>query len=215
MDSSFPGHIPINDLLNVINALRQGDTAAAEQLSGVLWNPIHLAVVRILGDDSLDKDDVTQDSLLAALDYFKRDVEFKGDPVKLAVTIARNRCIDILRKRTNNPEVDLTPMADWIADPGSSALDDLEQSELYSQLQKALNQISESCGRLLRSLYLQKTSTEVIRQQLGLKSVHAVYYRREVCLQEAKKFLQRSLVFRSGNNGGRGSSMVDGSEVME
>jgi len=151
MDSSFPGHIPINDLLNVINALRQGDTAAAEQLSGVLWNPIHLAVVRILGDDSLDKDDVTQDSLLAALDYFKRDVEFKGDPVKLAVTIARNRCIDILRKRTNNPEVDLTPMADWIADPGSSALDDLEQSELYSQLQKALNQISESCGRLLRS----------------------------------------------------------------
>jgi RNA polymerase sigma factor (sigma-70 family) len=215
MNSFLPGHIPAHELLVEIQALRQGDSQAAERLGKVLWDPIHLAVVRMLGDEFLEKDDVTQDSLLAVLEYFQRDSAFQGDPVKLAVTIARNRCIDILRKRANNPEVALTPMSNWIADPSSSALDDLEQNELHSQLQKALDQISDSCGRLLRSLYLEKTPTDQIRQQLGLKSVHAVYYRREICLQEAKKFLQRGLVFRSGSNDDQKTGKGDVSEVKE
>jgi len=198
--NSQPGHIPTEELLANILALRQGDSTAADLLSNSLWGPIHLAVVRILGDNALDKDDVTQDSLLAALDYFQRDAEFQGDPVKLAVTIARNRCIDIIRKRRTHPEVDLAPMVDWIADPGSSALDEIEQDELHSLLQRALNSLSDSCRQLLRSLYLLKTPTEAVRLQLGLKSVHAVYYRRDICLREAKKILQKGLAVRSGSS---------------
>ncbi len=210
--NSLPGHVSAKKLLVDIAALRRGDAGAGDRLSIALWAPVNLAVVRILGDNALDREDVIHDSLLAALDFFKRDLEFQGNPVKLAVTIARNRCIDIIRKRSHHPEVDLAPMVEWIADPGKSALDDLERDELLLLLQEALNHISYSCGQLLRSLYLLKVPTEAIRLQLGLESVHAVYYRRENCLQEAKKFLQKGLVIRSGNGGGREIGTNDLSE---
>lgn len=206
---SQPGHVPAKEVLTEIFALRGGDASAGDRLSRALWSPIHLAVARILGDHALDIDDVAQDSLLAALDYFQRDAAFKGDPVKLAVTIARNRCIDILRKRANHPQVDVDTMADWIADSSRSALDDLEHRELLKILQDALDRISHSCCQLLRNLYIEKRPTEEIRVLLGLKSVHAVYYRREVCLQEARKFLQRVLHFRSGRNDGQDIGQCD------
>ncbi len=200
---SHPGHVSAEEILTEINALREGDASAGDRLSRALGNPVHLAVVRILGDNAPDTDDVSQDSLLAALDYFQRDAVFQGDPVKLAVTIARNRSIDVLRRRASHPQVDVDTMADWIADSSRSALDDLEQRDLLDILQDALDRMGQSCSQLLRNLYILKKPTEEIRIQLGLKSVHAVYYRRDVCLQEAKKFLQITLHFRSGSNDGQ------------
>ena len=106
-------------------------------------------------------------------------------------------------------------MEDWIADSSRSVLDDLEHRELLQILQDALDRISSSCCKLLRNLYIEKRPTEEIRAQLGLKSVHAVYYRREVCLQEAKKFLQMALHFRSGRNDGPKNGQSDAREVGE
>ncbi len=213
--NSLSGHVSAKELLVLIKALSQGEASAAERLSNALWNPIQLSVGRMLGDNYLEKDDVAQDSLLAALDYFKRDEGFQGDPVKLAVTIARNRCRDILRRNVRYPQVDLTPMIDWIADPAKSALDDLEQDELLVLLQKALNRISTSCSQLLRSIYIQKTPSDTIRRQLGLKSVQAVYYRRGICLEEAKKLLQQGLIFRSDGNNDQRFGESDALEVSE
>ncbi len=195
----FEGHIDPASLEPDICAYRSGDAAAGDRLSARLRKAVKLGAARLLGDDDVDIDDVVQDSLLACLGYLRDERGFKGDPTRLAVTIARNRCRDLLRHRKRRPHVPIEPLATWLADSSRSPLDDIAVKEQHNLLQDALNRLSKSCRDLLRALYYEEQTPEEIRHNIGLTTVHGVYYRRGVCLENLKISLQRHLRVGSGD----------------
>lgn len=186
-------------LLAAAAALRAGDDAAADRLAAALRPFLNDAAAGYLGPGHPDVDDVVQDATLSALRYLGGDAEFEGDPIRLAVTIARNRCRDLHRWRRIRPETEVTAMADWLDDGRGSALDELLEQERAGLVQRALDALSDGCRRLLHALYVAGLPTETVRRKLGLGTVQGVYYRRGICLGEAKKFLQKSLHDRSGD----------------
>jgi len=190
----------------MIRAFRRGDSGAAEQLTQLLRGPISRNVLSFLDPDSADVDDLVQDATIETLKYLQREAEFVGDPISLAVTIARNRCRDLKRWRRRHPQADYDGLVEWISDPTNSILERLETQEQLSLLQDALSGLSADCRSLLKALYLDTVPTEILRQRLGLGTVHAVYYRREVCLKRARLFLQELL---EGRSRGRYTRMRD------
>lgn len=194
------GHIDPAELQPDIAAFRRGDGGAGDRLCLRMRPAVRLAVVRMLGDDDGEVEDVVQDALVAGLRYLDGDEEFAGDPTRLAVTIARNRCRDLLRRRARRPQVGVDTYEEWLSDPSRSALDELAAAELRDQLQAALDSLGRACRALLRALYVEGITPEQARRRSGLGTVQGIYHRRRICLAEVKKFLQRRWRFGSGGD---------------
>lgn len=190
-------HLDAETLRLEIDNLRSGDQGAGDRLCSALRSILIRETARMLGDDDQDVEDVVQESLVATLGYLDRERGFQGDLVRLAVTITRNRCRDILRLRARRPQVAIDSLDVWLSSPGRSALDDIAESEQRSLLQAALDQIGQACRRLLHALYVEGNTPEQVRAQIGLGTVQGVYHRRSVCLSEVKKLVQRHLKFGS------------------
>lgn len=190
-------HIEPQALDRDIAAYRDGDDAAADRLCTVLRPVVLRETARMLGDDDADVDDVVQESLVAGLRYLRRERGFEGNLVRLVVTIARNRCRDVLRHRARHPNVEFEPLAVWLEHPGRSALDDLAEDESCAIIQQALVTLGRKCRKLLYYLYIAENSPELVRKRLGLGTVKGVYHRRNVCLEQVRKLVQRRLRFGS------------------
>jgi len=196
-----PGHIDPESLDPQIASFRSGDMTAGDSLCRAVMTAVRLDAARMLGDGDTDMEDVVQESLIAWLGYLRSEQVFTGDAVRLAVTIARNRCRDILRHRARRPHVPIEPLETWLTDTSRSPLDDLAAHELQDLLQDALSRLTTDCRRLLHALYVEEQTPEEVRVRSGLDSVQGIYYRRGVCLEKVKKFLQRRLRFGSGAKG--------------
>ncbi|HPF36775.1 MAG TPA: hypothetical protein P5571_11005 [Candidatus Krumholzibacteria bacterium] len=206
-------HLDPEILLADAEAYRGGDVEAGERLATALRPLLSETVESFMGRDDADRDDVVQDSTMATLSYLNGSEPFRGNPAKLAVTIARNRCRDLHRWRRIRPGTEITGMADWLASGDSSPLDEILESERLELVRRTFSFLSESCRGLLRDFYVKGHSTETLRRRLGLSTVQGVYYRRAVCLDEAKTFLQSLLHARS--QGGRVGGNTSGSPVRK
>jgi len=198
-----PGHIDPDLLAADIAAYRAEDDAAGDRLYEFIAPPVRREIGRMLGD-AAEADDVMQETLLACLGYLRGDREFRGDAVRLAVTIGRNRCRDILRRRRLRPQLDIEPFSHWLADPSRSALDDILADELRAILQDVLDSLARPCRRLLQALYVEDRTPEQARAVTGLDTVQGVYYRRGVCLRQARKLFQNRWLSSSGGDRQRG-----------
>jgi RNA polymerase sigma factor (sigma-70 family) len=188
-----------------IAAYLSGAPAAGGRLGIALDGPVRREARVFLGDESADVDDVVQDTVVAVLLYLRRNGGFDGNLVKFAVTVARNRCRNLLNWRKRLPHVQLDPMLDWLESTERSPLDALLDREVVDLLQAALDRLSAECRALLRAFYLEEVPVEEIRRRSGLKTVQGVYYRKAVCLRQAYRRLKNRLVVcSSGRNGGRG-----------
>lgn len=196
--SHSSAHIDPQSLLPHMSAYRAGDAQAGDHLAEVLRPVILLDVSRFLGDQHPDREDICQDTIVVALRYLCRDQEFNGNFVQFSVTIARNRCRDLLRKQSLRTETDIEPMSPFLADPGRSHLEDLGDRQMVGLLQKTLDRISQDCRRLLKALYLDDKSTQEVKEMIGLTTVQGVYHRRAICLDKMKKLLQSECQERSG-----------------
>lgn len=190
-------HIDPASLQVDIVAYRQGDPAAGDRLATVLRPVLLAAATQFLGRDHSDVEDVVNDATMATLRYLGEEVGFRGDLVRLAVTIARNRCRDLHRWRSTKPVTEITSMENWLASDASSPLDELLAAERVAMVQAALAALSADCRRLLHALYVAGRSTDEVRRELGLTTVQGVYYRRGVCLDAVKMFLQERFLGRS------------------
>jgi RNA polymerase sigma factor (sigma-70 family) len=184
-------------MLQDIAAYRLGADDAADRLFGKLRPVVQREAARMLGSADLEVEDVTQECLAATLGYLRRDEQFAGDVVRLAATIARNRCRDILRNRRRRPHVPIDPLESWLATPDRSVLDELAETSLWALLQRVLDELGDACRQLLHDLYQRGLSTEEVRRRLGLQTLQGVYLRRDACLARANLFLQRALHGRS------------------
>jgi len=178
-------------------ALHAGDPEAAERLARALRPILLRTAEEYLGQDHPDVDDVVQDAILSTLRYLAADGGFQGDPIRLTMTIARNRCRDLHRRRASKPQVEISSMQDWLAAETASPLDEMENAQRTVLLQEALNAISDACKRLLHAMYIVSRPTEDLRRELNLGTVQAVYYRRSVCIEEMRKFLHAPREVRS------------------
>ncbi len=183
-----------------IAAYAKGEDSAANPICQALSGPIRNAIQSFFTSDGMDADDILQETLLATLGYIRKNAGFKGDIKQLAVTIARNRCRDLLRWRRIRPHVPLGSLSHMIADRSISPLDEIADREVVAILQHALSNMGQRCRNLLSDFYLKKLSVDDIRQKAGLKSVQAVYYRRMICLNYARKIIISRLSERSPDN---------------
>jgi len=200
--SNKPGD---DDIATAISSYLAGDGSAADELSRTLDGPIRLTAQIFLGDDSADVDDIVQDSIIAVLHYLQKNNGFTGDLIKFAITVARNRCRNLLNWRKNLPSVPIDPMSEWLANVDRSPLDVLLDKEVTSLLQQALDQLPGDCQLILRSFYIDHIPIEKIRRQIGLKTVQGIYYRKSVCLERAYRLLRKRLAICSS---GRGESPI-------
>jgi len=178
-------------MAELIAAHVAGDSSAADSLAQCIEPDLRRAAGSFLGAEDPDVDDVVGESLIAVLDYLVRRGGFTGNLTGFAVTVAVNRCRNLLAWRRRRRQVPLEPLAGWIADEEASALDLLLDDERQRLLQAALDGVDPGCEHLLRAYYLEGRTIASLRDELHLESVQAVYYRRGVCLQKAFRILNR------------------------
>jgi len=174
---------------------------AMERLDGLLRGRVRREVAAFLGADHAHVEDVVQESLLASMRYVQRDVEFEGDLLPLVLTIARNRCRDVLRLQLRRPGEDVDLLHDSLPDPRETALDRLAAAQDRDLLQRALDALGPDCRALLRDLFLRGEPTETVRRRLGLDSVQAVYHRKAVCVKNLRQLFQDLAGERSPSGG--------------
>lgn len=181
----------------LIEAFLTGDRAGAEALYHFIQPPIVTAVRRFFAPDHPDREDVVQESVLAVFAFVRRERGFTGNLLGFGAAVARNRCRDIERHRRRHPHQPIEPLHEWIADPHKSPLDHLAEAEADSVVRRAVATLGDRCRELIRTLYFGGGSAEELRRELGLKSVQAVYYRRDICLQKMLKILRKKLSLRA------------------
>ncbi len=169
------------------------DRDGAEALARGLESPLRIATEIMLGEDDRDVDDVVSESVVAVLDYVTRRKEFTGDLEAFAITVARNRCRNLLLWRRRRPHVDIEPFTDRIASPEHSPLDILLDDERLALLQEALENLGPECENLLRDFDIEGIPMEEIRRRMGLRTVQGAYYRRALCIKKASDYLNNRL----------------------
>ena len=175
------------------HSVPDNDQRADERMIEILRQPVADDVRRFLGGDDPDVEDVVQESLIAALRYLAGDVGTEQRAIKLAVTIGRNRCRDLLRRRRRWQLSDIDEAANQIRSPGISALDAVEHADLREHLLASLAGLSEDCRNLLLLRYMDNMSTRAICRHLGLRSPQAFFHRRAACLRRLRKiFVKRT-----------------------
>lgn len=202
MDSSNQNRDPDDKrLVAAIDAYAAGDDGAADYIHEVLRAPVYAAARRFLHADNIDLDDVVQDTLMAIYAYLRRNHGFTGDLVKFAITVARNRCRNLLNWRKVRPQTPVETMAEWLADSEKSPLDSLLDAEVRTILQTALDRLDSTCRALLHAFYLEEKTIEEIRGEIGLKTVQGIYYRRAICLRKIYGLLKKRLTVCSSERG--------------
>jgi len=167
----------------------------AEQRLAAVETPVRRAVQGFLGSNDPDHEDMVQLALIGANRYLKDTGSFNGDLgsgfTRLAVSIARNRCRDLLRRRKNLGEVELEPVQEILATPCPTILDEIEHDEQLDLLARSFKDLSQNCQRLLEAGYLKRPSLKELIARLGFKSPQAYYYNRNRCLERLKSILSR------------------------
>jgi RNA polymerase sigma factor (sigma-70 family) len=185
-----------------IVAFLAGDPSAADRLAVFLKSHVQKAASAMLGAASVDVDDVAQEAVMAILEHIRRRGGFEGDLVVFAITVARNRCRNLIGWRQRHAAAPLEAWAELVPDGERSPLDILLENEVLELLQLALDDLGAECRELLRAFYLDGKSIEEIRRRTGLNTVQGVYYRKGVCLDQVHRFLKRRMTMCSRDNHG-------------
>ena len=181
----------------LIQAFIAGKDRADEDLFAWLRPTVDNAVAPFQTVCQQDCEDVAQETIMAVFGYLRRRGAFDGNLPGFAVTIARNRCRDILRFRRRHPHRPLESLTAWLADDRKSALDHLTEREVSGLVRQAVAVLRPDCRFLIQAVYFLGETMENLRQELKLKSVQAVYYRRDACLRQMLKVLKNRLSDRS------------------
>ena len=180
-----------------VAAFLADDPRGAESLHNLIRPAIVVAVETFFGSDGNENDDIAQETILAVFAYIRKCGGFRGNLESFAVTVAKNRCRDILRTQQRFPHQSIEPFGEWLADSRKSNLDELADAEFWSLVLETLAALDKQCRKLLEALYFDEETVVRVRQRFGLKSVQLVYYRRDVCLRKVLKKLKIRLARRS------------------
>lgn len=164
---------PTDADVDLVTRARGGDAAALDALVREHRRDVYLVALQLLGDRE-EAMDATQDALLRFLATLSR---FRpGEPVRpWLLTIVRNRCRDLLRRRhirrADSLDSDPDEGGYFVAEPVSdlpSPQEDLERRSLQRRVWRALGALSPAQREMLVLRDYQDLSYQEIADQLAV-----------------------------------------------
>ncbi len=156
-------------LAESLSRVAAGDRKAFEHVYRATSAKLYGIVLRILRRREL-ADEVMQDVYLS---IWQRARDFDADrasPVTWMATIARNRAIDVVRKRSEAPALTASPDLPDMPDGSPIASELMEHREDYARLLKCLDALSPERQQVVKLAYLDGLS----REELALRFGHPV-----------------------------------------
>lgn len=149
-----------------VRAAKRGDRNAFAALVRGVQRPVYGLCLRLLRTEA-EAAEVAQEAFLKAYQNLGRYDESK--PFDLwVIAIARNLCIDILRRRTRHPTQDVHDMRETLPSPDKSLEQGAIDREERLTLEGAMATLSSDDQEVLALYYVQKRTTKEIAQLLGV-----------------------------------------------
>lgn len=149
-----------------VAAARRGDRSAFEALVRGVQRPVYGLCLRLLSNEA-EAAEVAQETFLRA--YQNLDRFDEGRPFELWVlAIARNLCLDLLRRRTRVRTEDVEPMKEVLASQAPSQEDAAVAKEERLSLEQAMATLSADDREVLALYYVQRRTTKEIAGVMGV-----------------------------------------------
>jgi RNA polymerase sigma-70 factor (ECF subfamily) len=168
------------ELVWLLAAVAKGDENAFERLYGATRAKLFGVVLRILKRRDL-ADEVMQETYLKIWNGAGRFDPAQSSPITWMVAIARNRAIDLLRKKTE-PSIEDEPEAVETAADDPHPLARREMTEELRRLLGCIGRLDRDRQRLVLDAYYNCWSREQLSAKLG------------VPVSTVKTWLRRSLI---------------------
>lgn len=147
-------------------AARRGDPQAFAALVRALQRPIFGLCLRLLSNEA-EASEVAQEAFLRAYQHLhKYDLQRPFDLWVMA--IARNLCLDLLRRRTRVQSEDVEEMKETLPSGAASAEEDAIAHQERLSLEAAMATLSADDREVLALYYVQKRTTKEIAGLLGV-----------------------------------------------
>ena len=154
------------ELVWLLAAVAKGDQAAFERLYGATRAKLYGVLLRILGTPEL-ADDVMQETYLKVWKMAGKFDPTIASPITWMVAIARNRAIDIVRKRSD-VSVEDSPEAMGVAAEAPPPLARREMTEELRRLLQCLGKLDPEKQRIVLLAYYSGWSREQLAQKLDI-----------------------------------------------
>jgi RNA polymerase sigma-70 factor, ECF subfamily len=149
-----------------VRAARRGEPSAFESLVRRVQRPVYGLCLRLLRTES-EASELTQEAFLRAYQNLHRYDDTK--PFDLWVlAIARNLCLDLLRRRGKMRTEDVDSHKDTLPSHESSAEEGAIAREEKQSLEQAMDALPVSDREVLALYYVQRRTTKQIAQLLGV-----------------------------------------------
>ena len=151
--------------VDVLSA-RRGDSNAFASLVRAVQRPVYGLCLRLLANDA-EAAEVAQEAFLRAYQNLARyDVERPFDLWVMA--IARNLCVDILRRRTKVASEDVDEMKETLPSPIRTQEEEAIAHQERRSLEVAMATLSSGDREVLALYYVQKRTTKEIAEVMGV-----------------------------------------------
>ena len=154
------------ELVWLLAAVAKGDQAAFERLYSATRAKLYGVLLRILGKPEL-ADDVMQETYLKVWKMAGKFDPTIASPITWMVAIARNRAIDIVRKKADVSVEDL-PEAMGVAAEAPPPLARREMTEELRRLLSCLGKLDPEKQRIVLLAYYSGWSCEQLAQKLDI-----------------------------------------------
>jgi RNA polymerase sigma-70 factor (ECF subfamily) len=168
------------ELVWLLGAVAKGDAAAFERLYNATRSKLYGVLLRILGRPEL-AEDVMQETYLKVWKMADKFDPAQASPITWMVAIARNRAIDIVRKR-KEISIEEEPEAQNVASESPAPLARREMTEELRRLLSCLGKLDPEKQRIVLLAYYSGWS----REQLSTKL--------DIPVNTIKTWLRRSLL---------------------
>lgn len=184
------------DSSKYFQGLKQGDPATLSAVYQQYSVSVKSWVIKNNGSLE-DAQDVFQEAIMAIYQKLSEpDYEIKSPFGALLLTICKNKWIDQLRKKKREREVrNANPgrlFDESVTEHDLAAIEEAEIKQL--NLQKAFDQLSELCQRLLK-LAIAEIKPVEIAQQLEMSGANAVYRRKKACTDRWRLLYQEQNLY--------------------
>jgi len=154
------------ELVWLLAAVAKGDQAAFERLYGATRAKLYGVLLRILGKPEL-ADDVMQETYVKVWKMAGKFDPTIASPITWMVAIARNRAIDIVRKRPD-VSVEDSPEVMGVAADAPPPLARREMTEELRRLLSCLGKLDPEKQRIVLLAYYSGWSREQLAQKLDI-----------------------------------------------
>lgn len=155
------------ELVWLLGAVAKGDEAAFERLYAETRAKLYGVLLRILGRPAL-AEEVMQETYLKVWKMADQFDPAIASPITWMVAIARNRAIDIVRKRGSDVSIEEEPDAMEVASEAPAPLARREMTEELKRLLTCLGKLDPEKQRIVLLAYYSGWSRDQLAQKLDI-----------------------------------------------